>query len=166
MKDLLPIIFSNIYGFDILIFVAALINLTVYFYSIHRATKLYDVLHPTAKAVNPLLNEARIVEMRKSAASAYSMFVNITSIFPLLGILGTVLSLLNMAQDLTNVQNNFFGALTSTFWGLIFAIMYKLIDGRLSSIIEDNEKTVAFYLERSSSIMAVEKERACSENVK
>ena len=76
------------------------------------------------------------------------MYVNVTAIFPLLGILGTVLSLLPMVADLSNMQMNFFAALTSTLWGLIFAILFKLLDGFLSARMEDNDKSVALLLER------------------
>ena len=133
--------------------------------TIGRARRLYDALHPTAKAKNSL-NEAKVVAMRKQTSSIYSTFINITAIFPLLGILGTVISLLNMAEDITNVQTNFFGALTSTFWGLIFAIFYKLIDSRPAALIEDNEKTVAFFLERNHKKNAINKEKVCTEEEK
>ena len=82
--------------------------------------------------------------------SLYSLFVNLTGIFPLLGILGTVISLLGMVGDMTNVQDNFYGALTSTFWGLVFAIIFKFLDGIISAKIEDNEKNVQLYLERNN----------------
>ena len=78
------------------------------------------------------------------------LFVNLTGIFPLLGILGTVISLLGMVGDMTNVQDNFYGALTSTFWGLVFAIIFKFLDGIISAKIEDNEKNVQLYLERNN----------------
>lgn len=165
MKELIPILFSNLYDYDAIIFVAAVINLFVYFFTVGRAKKLYSVMHPTARAKNSL-NEARIVNMREAATSAYAVYINITAIFPLLGILGTVMSLLNMASDMSNVQTNFFGALTSTFWGLIFAIFYKLIDSRPAALIEDNEKTVAFFLERSHAKTSASKEKVCTEEGK
>ena len=86
--------------------------------------------------------------MRKRSESLYSVFVNVTSIFPLLGILGTVVSLLPMVSELADMQTNFFAALTSTFWGLVFAIIFKLLDGFLSSRMEDNDKAVDLLLER------------------
>ena len=88
--------------------------------------------------------------LRKRSTGLYSIFVNITAIFPLLGILGTVISLIPMVSDMANMQNNFFAALTSTFWGLVFAIVFKLLDSLLSSRIEDNDKNVTLLLERKS----------------
>ena len=81
--------------------------------------------------------------MRQQALSAYALFANLTGIFPLMGILGTVISLLPMVMDMTNVQQNFFAALTSTFWGLVFAIIFKFMDGFLAAKIEENDKNVA-----------------------
>ena len=96
------------------------------------------------------IRETDIVSMRNRTGSLYSLFVNLTGIFPLLGILGTVISLLGMVGDMTNVQDNFYGALTSTFWGLVFAIIFKFLDGIISAKIEDNEKNVQLYLERNN----------------
>ena len=49
---------------------------------------------------------------------------------------GTVTSLLalDMNGDLSSVQENFFTALTSTAWGIIFAILFKVLNAVLVSI--------------------------------
>ena len=99
--------------------------------------------------MNPELDEEEIVSLRKSSEAFYTVFANITSIFPLLGILGTVISLMPMVADMADMSRNFFAALTSTFWGLVFAIIFKLLDGFLVSRIEDNDKNVALLLDRS-----------------
>ena len=87
--------------------------------------------------------------MRDRSAGLYSIFVNLTGIFPLLGMLGTITSLLSLVADTTDITGNFYGALTSTFWGLVFAIIFKFIDGVISARVDDNEKNVALYLERN-----------------
>ena len=46
------------------------------------------------------------------------------------------------------MQTNFFAALTSTFWGLVFAIVFKFLDGFLSARMEDNDKAVDLLLQR------------------
>ena len=89
-----------------------------------------------------------LVKLREEAESLYALFSNLTAIFPLLGILGTVISLLPMVADMGNLENNFFAALTSTFWGLVFAIAFKLCDAFLSARMEDNDKNVALLLNR------------------
>lgn len=47
---------------------------------------------------------------------------------PLLGTLGTVIGLINNSIDADALQSNFLYALTSTFWGLIGAIIVKFVD--------------------------------------
>ena len=49
---------------------------------------------------------------------------------------------------MADMQTNFFAALTSTFWGLVFAIIFKLLDGFLSARMEDNDKAVDLLLQR------------------
>ena len=134
----------------------------MYYYLWRSADRLYKKMHLTVfvpdsdispkEAVSDIsgLRESEIVSMRNQTGSLYSVFVNLTGIFPLLGILGTVTSLLGLVSDTSDITGNFYGALTSTFWGLVFAIIFKFLDGIVSAKIEDNEKSVALYLERNS----------------
>ncbi|MBD5533271.1 MAG: MotA/TolQ/ExbB proton channel family protein [Lachnospiraceae bacterium] len=67
------------------------------------------------------------------------VFVTIVSIFPLLGMLGTVMSLLNldMAGNMEGLKNNFFQALDTTKLGIIFAIGYKFLYALRQIYIEE-----------------------------
>lgn len=162
MKKLFSIIFMNFFGFDMIIFLVAVATALVFYFTKKSADGLYNKLHlnifvPDSGASRRQadsdisgIRETDIVSMRNRTGSLYSLFVNLTGIFPLLGILGTVISLLGMVGDMTNVQDNFYGALTSTFWGLVFAIIFKFLDGIISAKIEDNEKNVQLYLERNN----------------
>ena len=154
------VIAQNLLGFDLIIFVAAALNGACYWFARRNANTLYRKLHmivfvpsrrsypeSVSKAIRDI-DEEQVVAMRKRSESLYSVFVNVTGIFPLLGILGTVVSLLPMVSELADMQTNFFAALTSTFWGLVFAIIFKLLDGFLSSRMEDNDKAVDLLLER------------------
>lgn len=162
MDNLLQIIFSNILGFDGLIFILAAVNLIVFYLALKSADKLHGIMHlsvfvpghevsekENAKQIESL-SEPKIVALRQKSTHRYMLYINITAIFPLMGILGTVLGLITITQDLTNVTSNFFAALTSTFWGLVFSIIYKMLDGILASKIEDNDKSVDLYLERNT----------------
>lgn len=163
MKGFFGVIFQNLIGFDMIIFLLAIVNGIFYHFTKRATDELYRKMHLTvfvpgshqsqqeAQQALSELREGEVVRMRNLMGRLYSVFVNITGIFPLLGILGTVSSLLNLVQDMSDVQGSFYGALTSTFWGLVFAIAFKLMDGVISAKIEDNEKTVALYLERNSS---------------
>ena len=163
MKNIFSVIFMNFWGYDLIIFIVAVITGIMYFYLRRSAVTLYDKMHLTvfvpdgnssrreADSDMSGLRETELVSMRNHTGKLYSIFVNLTGIFPLLGILGTVVSLLGMVSDSADVTGNFYGALTSTFWGLVFAIIFKFLDGIVSSQIEDNEKSVALYLERNNS---------------
>ena len=162
VKKLFSVIFMNFFGFDMIIFLVAVATALVFYFTKKSADVLYNKLHlnifvPDSGASRRQadsdisgIRETDIVSMRNRTGSLYSLFVNLTGIFPLLGILGTVISLLGMVGDMTNVQDNFYGALTSTFWGLVFAIIFKFLDGIISAKIEDNEKNVQLYLERNN----------------
>lgn len=69
----------------------------------------------------------------------YSLFLTIITIFPLLGMFGTVTALLgvNMAGDMAQLQNRFFNALTSTAWGIIFSIVFKLVNALAAPFVEE-----------------------------
>ena len=154
------VILRNLLGFDLIIFVAAALNGACYYLARKNANALSRKLHVTvyvpSRRIDPEsvvktirnIDEERIVAMRKRSESLYAVFVNVTAIFPLLGILGTVVSLLPMVSELADMQTNFFAALTSTFWGLVFAIIFKLLDGFLSARVADNDKAVDLLLER------------------
>ena len=154
------VIGTNLLGFDLIIFITAALNGVCYYFTRLYTDQLYKKLHlvvfvpshrnnpeKVAKAIRNL-DESGIVALRKRSEGLYSIFANVTAIFPLLGILGTVVSLLPMVAELADMQQNFFAALTSTFWGLVFAIIFKLLDGFLASRIEDNDKNVTLLLER------------------
>ena len=161
MKKMFSVIFMNFWGYDLIIFIAAVLTGVMYYKLRESADELYNKMHLTVFVPDggasrreadddiSVLRETDIVTMRNHTGKLYSMFVNLTGIFPLLGILGTVVSLLGMVSDSTDVTGNFYGALTSTFWGLVFAILFKFLDGIISAKIEDNEKTVALYLDRN-----------------
>ena len=68
----------------------------------------------------------------------YEVFVTGITVFPLLGMYGTVKALLSLdfANDLAGTQFKFFDALTSTAWGIIFAVIFKLINAVVQPFME------------------------------
>ncbi len=159
MDKILSVIFMNFWGYDVIIFLAAVFNGFVYYVVKKSSDRLRGMMNHTVYVPHFLfsrrqtdeqvsvLREEEVLGLRATVDRSYSLFVNITGIFPLLGILGTVVSLLGLVSDMENVTGNFYGALTSTFWGLIFAIGFKFADGLISPEIEGNEKSVKMYLE-------------------
>ncbi|MBP3270765.1 MAG: MotA/TolQ/ExbB proton channel family protein [Ruminococcus sp.] len=89
-------------------------------------------------------NKGWASSMRKGLNISQSLYNGITSVFPLLGMFGTVKSLLNLPSltegDISAVQNSFFTALTSTAWGIIFAVIFKIIGSAIAPGIEDRRK--------------------------
>ena len=95
--------------------------------------------------------EAEVINERRKVNFFYSMYNNITSIFPLMGILGTVISLISMVNKSSEqIQDNFMLALTSTLWGIIFAIIFKALNGYLSSVIDNLDEVFELYIERNN----------------
>lgn len=75
----------------------------------------------------------------------YTIFITIVSLFPLLGMLGTVASLIGLGEtfqkdagaDIEAIKPRFFLALTSTAWGIIFSLIFKLINACIQPFIEN-----------------------------
>ncbi len=156
------VIFSNIIGYDGLIFIAAAANAVIFMLAKRSAEKLYQSMHKEVytpscgKDINSIKDEIEkmtdrtVSAMREKAISRYTLYVNITGIFPLLGILGTVISLLGMVGEDSEVTGHFFAALTSTFWGLVFAIIFKFADGFVSPKLDDGERAAELFMQRKA----------------
>nr|MCR4745175.1 MotA/TolQ/ExbB proton channel family protein [Lachnospiraceae bacterium] len=74
--------------------------------------------------------------------SWHEAYAQLIPVFPLLGILGTVSGLMAQlgSQGVEGMVDSLNGALGSTFWGLIAAIILKFLDAAFSSrIINDTE---------------------------
>ncbi len=164
------VILRNLIGYDLLIFLLAAANAWFFVVTRRRALSLYKKLHlviflpiqplkgGVIKTPGKTFEVETFVKMREEAESVYAIFSNLSAIFPLMGILGTVISLLPMVADMANVETNFFAALTSTFWGLVFAIAFKICDAFLTSRMEDNDKNVTLLLSRVGTEQETEKE--------
>ena len=157
-RDIMVPIRENLLGFDLLIFIFALGTFCYYMIARGLAVRIYKTLRPQGflpedndAQINPP-SKKELVKMRERSYGYYTMFTNLASIFPLLGILGTVISLLPMVPGIETMRQNFLVALTSTLWGLVFAIIFKLLDGLLSPRIEDNIKTIDLYLSKKSTL--------------
>lgn len=156
----LSVLFGSFFGFDGLIFIIALVNAGIFYMARKSIMELYDTMHRRVYAPSPkeereklireveTLTDQQVDSLRETAVKWYTIFGTITGIFPLMGILGTVISLLSMVGDKADIQGGFFMALTSTFWGLVFAIIYKFLDGFISPKLEDGERSVELFFNR------------------
>ena len=161
--EILIILKDNFFKFDWIIIVVAIINSFLYRKVRSNTNKIYDHFNPSDKlwklpkeAIEKLKKNTRtekilsaneLMILREKMNKTYALYSNFTTIFPLLGMLGTVWALIPMVNTIgTTDTSNFFSALTSTLWGIIVAILFKVLDSTVSYKIEDNEKRIEFLL--------------------
>lgn len=85
-------------------------------------------------------------DLRKSLNKAYSLFTTSITLYPLFGMFGTVISLISVGdvdfsqatESLNAIKGDFFTALTSTAWGIVFAAIFKIWNAFLQPGIEDD----------------------------
>ena len=120
------------------IIVLGILNGVVFFLARQAIIRLHRLVHPMA---HYNFRERRgysgneLVALSDKAAQLYTIYTNITAVFPLLGIFGTVCSLLGLSGT-EDISVHFSTALDTTVWGLIFAIFYKVLDSALSSKLD------------------------------
>ena len=158
---------NNLLGYDLILFCMAAVTLVCYYLARHHADKTNKILNPTESKSTGLLKaakteaviqsegeiektEALLKDMRNKLNLFYSIFASLTGMFTLAGMLGTVVSLIPMVSDLESMQHGFFTALTSTFWGIVFSIIFKFLDSFLSVRVEENMKDIELYFDRAT----------------
>lgn len=85
-----------------------------------------------------LLKERQLKELFDTESAQYIVLSQLTGVFPLLGILGTVAGLmLNVsAENTEQLMSSLNTALSSTLWGLFFAILLRTLDSyKLAPIV-------------------------------
>lgn len=156
------IIFKNLLGYDSLIILLALFAGVFIFPRARQASDaLQEQLQPTLYVPIDLLMEGfvqggakdldlhQIKKLKDTEARFVNMLQTIISVFPLLGILGTIISLLGMVDlGSQEVLLNFTTALTSTFWGLVFAIGYKGASSMLMAQSDENGENFELLIRR------------------
>ena len=147
----MEILLSNFYKYDWIIFALGAVNMIVFFVAMRRARKLVESVAPRINVSSGNVDEAvmqakqdssyySLYEKWQKAEFTYNLFCNLTSIFTLLGILGTVLSLIHLVDSTADINMEFLGALTSTMWGIIFTIVFKVLDTAISFDLDLGER--------------------------
>ncbi|MGO4936946.1 MotA/TolQ/ExbB proton channel family protein [Fundicoccus sp. Sow4_H7] len=160
--NLLQPIMDNFFKFDFIIILIAIGTAFLYAKCLNSSKQLLKILEPKANlalgtTTRDQLNhhldyyldakgEHQILDKLKDVNALYIMFNNICAIFPLMGLLGTVISLIPMVG--TMETELFFMALTSTFWGIVFAIVFKALNGILQARVEESNQKINTYLLR------------------
>ncbi len=139
-------LFSNIIGFDAIIMILGVVNGWVLYKAYIAAKKLCDDLNTdglcqadirkSGRKNSKRLKDKDIITLRNKAEGWYTWYVNISAIFPLLGILGTVIAIIGM-DSFDSTDESFLIALTSTFWGLIFSILFKSLQTVIEAKLDD-----------------------------
>ncbi|MBO5631400.1 MAG: MotA/TolQ/ExbB proton channel family protein [Aeriscardovia sp.] len=106
-----------------------------------RASKIEEDINEVSNAELENDLQPKIMKLNKW----YMVLSNSISVFPLLGMLGTVKSLIGLATGMGDQSNvleidMFFSALTSTAWGIIFAMFFKLLTSGLAAKVESYNK--------------------------
>ncbi len=75
---------------------------------------------------------------------SYTVFITAISMFPLFGMLGTVVGLIGLGEvvkaevtETKDIMPQFFLALTSTAWGIIFSLLFKFVNSFFQPFIEN-----------------------------
>ena len=119
----------------------------------HRLANQPEMKSRPLKGVEKQKFEDKVVKTRKQMNKYYVLYANFTSVLPLLGMLGTVMSLFTLAGKMGQEElpiDNFFSALLTTILGLIGAIVFKSMDSGISVGVAENNKETDTYLERNT----------------
>jgi biopolymer transport protein ExbB/TolQ len=151
---------------EILIFIWAIAVGVLFWRTIVICNELHDDLAPRDRKANPSelkkrpetreerrAHEDMVVAKRDKMNLLYSLFANFTSVFPLWGMLGTVISLIALAGKMAEESlavDRFFTALYTTLLGIVFAIAFKAADAVVSVKVAGNNKEADTLLERNS----------------
>lgn len=159
---MINLIFRNLLGYDLLILAVAAFNGFIIYPKAKKCSMaLSESIQPKifipitllvarVKGDSPQKIDLNAMkQLRANELTYYNIFDAIVHAFPMLGMLGTILSLLSMLS-LTgdDVILNFTSALTSTFWGLTFALIFKAFDALLRTSVEQNEENLKLLFER------------------
>lgn len=139
-----------------IIFIVAIVNVVIFVLTIISEKMIDKLLYRKGNSARKLIpdmgwDNKKIDSLQREyqiMIILYTWYTNITAIFPLLGILGTVAALIKEFDDIEGLTGNFMVALSTTFWGILFAILFKGIDavvsGPMERIIEDTNYVIRY----------------------
>ena len=169
---MIMILLKNLLGYDAIIILLAIINSFLVIPRLKKSSSLLRknlqntvylpvelILESFGQGKKRKIDLHELQELREKEVRNYQLFDTINSLFPLLGILGTIIGLLLMTESNTReVMGNFMVALTSTFWGLVFSILFKAYDASVAPAFYQNGENVKLLFERIDIALGEEKE--------
>ncbi|MCR5733509.1 MAG: MotA/TolQ/ExbB proton channel family protein [Lachnospiraceae bacterium] len=132
---------DSIHNNDLIILIAAIFTAFILVITITLSLVVKSNIDEWKREKNRQFSRFIFISLRVS----YTLFTTMITVFPLLGMLGTVFGLLGLDLangDMSNIKANFFIALTSTAWGIIFSIIFKIIHGCLADSVEERIEIV------------------------
>lgn len=128
---------------SVIIGLLCIFNVLVYLAVLKRISRLENAVRPKSDRRNGIMAQLALTDKESSelsdcsgrALGAYALFTNITAVFPLLGILGTVTSLMRLSGT-EDLSDNFMSALATTFWGLVCAVGFKIADSFITARLD------------------------------
>lgn len=145
METIINTIAMIVYKYDLYVIIAvAILNVYVFWKAKKIVKEGEKCIYPSGNKrfrikANIYSNREEIEKLQKGKVRAlfwYSLYANLTAIFPLLGILGTVAALIQNSAE-TNMMDNLMVALNTTLLGIVFAVGFKVIDAAISSKLEE-----------------------------
>ncbi len=128
---------------NLIIFIFAGINICVFVASLVLRTIGNSIRYPRGELVTG--TAAKVQVSRKTGKKLrgigramlvlYQVYANLTAVFPLLGIMGTVAALITISGS-SDLMENLMVALTTTLNGVIWAIVFKCLDAILSAPLD------------------------------
>ncbi|MDE7302196.1 MAG: MotA/TolQ/ExbB proton channel family protein [Oscillospiraceae bacterium] len=138
--NLLEILGGNFLKYDWIIYIWAVLTAVVFSMTIKYSSSFSGYLERDFESSVCKRNELK--KRHKRQEILYALYVNFTSAFPLLGMIGTIYSLLKL--DLSGgtemISGSFLLALTSTLLGAFFGLLFKILDSFLSPKIDENNE--------------------------
>lgn len=125
-----------------IIWILAVITLAIWLWARKEIRSLENIAFPSGdrrfgNSYNKITDDdlKKLSEASSRASFTYTLFANLSAIFPLLGIFGTVSSLMYLSGT-EDISASFSIALDTTAWGLVFAIGFKLFDSFIASKLD------------------------------
>lgn len=137
----IAMLFCKSDNYIILLFM--IINFGLFVWTKREIGKANNMFNPRNDKVNGVSasmewDNKQISDLKKKRGKmirGYTLYANITAVFPLLGILGTVAALVTYSAE--TMMDNFMVALGTTLLGVFFAIICKCADSFLSAPLDE-----------------------------
>lgn len=154
-------------GFSIFIIILGLINLAFALSIKSSAINISDKLkgdlfqdYNNGKNKTDLILEAYKESEKgyRKVNFSFRLFIAFSETFPLLGILGTLIALIQYRGQISNLKANFSAAILTTMLGIVFAVIFKLFEGYILGSIDFIKARMIFHQDLHSKIQFQNKE--------